>query len=312
MARKNYTDEFRLRTVDLYESTPAVTLKGIAADLGVSRGAMKEWVGDVPGVCRATRVAGGEGREAGGGADGIPRRGPQARHGTRHFPSGGEVFRQGDELVTRFQFVEDHKGGRGRGAGCEDPPLSQTSRAGSALVWWAGTSPLRRRTVPMSATSLICPSLTERTSVLSTVIDLCSRKLPGWTMAEHMRCELIEDALKAAWRERGSLQGAVFHSDHGSVYTSKDSARLCAGLGVRQSMGAIGSSADSTLAESFNTTLKRELLNDAPTLPDQDSAYRAVFRWANRCNTRRRHSAICNFSPNSYDTTTSATLTRAA
>ncbi len=45
MARKNYTDEFRRRAVDLYESTPGATLKGIAADLGVSRGALKEWVG---------------------------------------------------------------------------------------------------------------------------------------------------------------------------------------------------------------------------------------------------------------------------
>ncbi len=44
MARKNYTDEFRRRAVDLYESTPGATLKGIAADLGVSRGALKEWV----------------------------------------------------------------------------------------------------------------------------------------------------------------------------------------------------------------------------------------------------------------------------
>lgn len=44
MARKNYTDEFRQRAVDSYESTPDATLKGIAVDLGVSRGALKEWV----------------------------------------------------------------------------------------------------------------------------------------------------------------------------------------------------------------------------------------------------------------------------
>ncbi len=50
---------------------------------------------------------------------------------------------------------------------------------------------------------------------LATVIDLGSRKLAGWAMADHMRTELVEDALKAAWRERGSLRAAVFHSDHG-------------------------------------------------------------------------------------------------
>ncbi|GAB3191618.1 hypothetical protein GCM10027061_19770 [Nesterenkonia suensis] len=47
-------------------------------------------------------------------------------------------------------------------------------------------------------------------------IDLGSRKLAGWAMADHMRTELVEDALKVAWRERGSLRGAIFHSDHGS------------------------------------------------------------------------------------------------
>jgi transposase InsO family protein len=147
---------------------------------------------------------------------------------------------------------------------------------------------------------------------LATVIDLCSRKLAGWAMADHMRTVLVEDALKAAWRERGSLAGAVFHSDHGSVYTSKDYARLCTQLHVTQSMGAIGSSADNALAESFNATLKRELLENASAFPDQATAYRAVFRWANRYNTRRRHSAIGNIPPNDYETARSATLTEAA
>ena len=77
---------------------------------------------------------------------------------------------------------------------------------------------------------------------LATVIDLCSRKLAGAAIADHMRTQLVEDALNAAARDRGSLQGAVFHSDHGSVYTSKDYAKLCTALGVTQSMGAIGTS----------------------------------------------------------------------
>ncbi len=78
MARKNYTDEFRQRAVDLYESTPGSTLKGIAGDLGISRGALKEWVdkfgsgvtvaaASPPGGDGATGVAGGEGRH--GSAD---------------------------------------------------------------------------------------------------------------------------------------------------------------------------------------------------------------------------------------------------
>ncbi|STX05724.1 IS2 transposase TnpB [Kocuria rosea] len=147
---------------------------------------------------------------------------------------------------------------------------------------------------------------------LATVIDLGSRKLAGWSMAGHMRTELVEDALKAAWRERGSLVGTVFHSDHGAVYTSKAYAQLCTDLGVTQSMGAIGSSADNALAESFNAALKRELLEGRAAFPDAPTAYRAVFRWANRYNTRRRHCAIGNITPNAYEAAASATLTEAA
>jgi len=94
---------------------------------------------------------------------------------------------------------------------------------------------------------------------LATVIDCYSRRLVGWSVADHMRKSLVTDALGNAATARGSvtaLRGAIFHSDHGSVYTSKDYARLCAQLGVRQSMGAIGSSADNALAESFDATLK--------------------------------------------------------
>ena len=147
---------------------------------------------------------------------------------------------------------------------------------------------------------------------LATVIDLCSRKLAGWALNDHMRTSLVEDALKAARAERGSLAGTIFHSDHGSVYTSKDYTRLCTDFGVVQSMGAIGSSADNALAESFNATLKRELLAGAHAFPDQASAYRAVFRWANRYNTRRRHSAIGNIAPNTYEAAHSTTLEQAA
>lgn len=53
---------------------------------------------------------------------------------------------------------------------------------------------------------------------LATVIDCCSRRLVGWSIAEHMRTELVENALRAAQRERGSLLGAVFHADHGAIH----------------------------------------------------------------------------------------------
>ena len=151
---------------------------------------------------------------------------------------------------------------------------------------------------------------------LATVIDCYSRRLAGWAIADHMRTELVEDALRAAARDRGSLAGAVFHSDHGSVYASKAYAALCEQLKVTQSMGAVGTSADNSLAESFNAALKRELLQGASAFPDQATAYRVVLRWTNRYNTRRRHSAIGQITPNSYENTyaaaRSATLTEAA
>jgi transposase InsO family protein len=148
---------------------------------------------------------------------------------------------------------------------------------------------------------------------LATVIDCCSRRVAGWAIAEHMRTELVEDALKAAAALRGNLAGAVFHADHGSQYTSKDFATLCKALGVIQSMGGVGSSADNALAESFNATLKREILQDRTCWPDAASCRREVFRWLARYNTKRRHSRCRHSSPATYERTlTTATLPEAA
>lgn len=147
---------------------------------------------------------------------------------------------------------------------------------------------------------------------MATVIDLHSRKLAGWAVADHMRTELVMDALAAAERDRGSLAGAIFHSDHGSVYTSRDYVNMCDRLGVNQSMGAIGSSADNALAEAFNATIKRETLAGEPFYEDDLTARRAIFRWAHRYNTTRRHSAIGLVAPNVYETHLAANLQIAA
>ncbi len=107
---------------------------------------------------------------------------------------------------------------------------------------------------------------------------------------------------------RGSLAGAIFHSDHGSVYTSKDYRTLCTDYGVTQSMGKVGSSADNALAESFNATLKREVLRDARCFRSAVHARREVFAWCVRYNTQRRHS-YCNYmTPQHYETTTCGNL----
>lgn len=128
---------------------------------------------------------------------------------------------------------------------------------------------------------------------LATVIDLCSRRLAGWSIADHMRTEPVIDAVQAAARTRGgSLDGAIFHSDHGAQYTSAGFAAACARLGVTQSMGAAGASADNALAEAFNASLKRETLQGRRRWSTASEARLAVFRWVTRYNTTRRHSAL--------------------
>ncbi|MCE7000030.1 IS3 family transposase [Saccharothrix sp. S26] len=150
---------------------------------------------------------------------------------------------------------------------------------------------------------------------LATVMDLCSRRLVGWSVADHMRVDLVLDALHAAERTRGSLAGAVFHSDHGAQYGAKSFAEACRAAGVTQSMDAVGSSADNAAAESLNASFKRETLQGAQNWCSAGDARLAVFGWAHRYNTRRRHSHLGQTSPIDYENSllpTPATLTPAA
>ncbi|MGX9196420.1 transposase, partial [Corynebacterium striatum] len=100
--------------------------------------------------------------------------------------------------------------------------------------------------------------------------------------------------------------------DHGSVYTSQAFRDHCAQLGVRQSMGAVGTSADNALAESFNATLKREVLRDRKVFDNPIICRQEVFRWCMRYNTRRRHSWCNLLAPDTFEALNSATLTQAA
>ena len=150
---------------------------------------------------------------------------------------------------------------------------------------------------------------------LATVMDLCSRRLVGWAIADHMRTELVIDALAAAQRTRGSLAGAIFHSDHGAQYVSRAFAQACQAAGVTQSMGAVGSSADNAAAESLNAAFKRETLQGAGNWATAGEARLAAFGWLHRYNTRRRHSYLGQRSPIAYEISldsTSATLPEVA
>lgn len=125
---------------------------------------------------------------------------------------------------------------------------------------------------------------------LASVIDCYSRMLVGFAIADHLRTDLVEQTLEDAHHTRGNLSGAIFHSDYGSVYTSSQFQAVCRRLTLTQSMGAAGSSADNPLAESFNGTLKREVLKDQKVFSNQLVCRRDVFAWCARYNTTRRHS----------------------
>ncbi len=156
------------------------------------------------------------------------------------------------------------------------------------------------------------PLAGKKNMYLATVIDCFSRKLVGFAIADHMRVELVEEALVMATDQRGSLRGTIFHSDHGSVYTSSAFQKTCRQLGVQQSMGAVGTSADNALAESFNATLKREVLRNAKVFPDALECRRRVFAWCTRYNTKRLHTWCNDQAPDTFEQHASATLDLAA
>jgi transposase InsO family protein len=136
---------------------------------------------------------------------------------------------------------------------------------------------------------------------LATVIDCHSRRVAGWSIADHMRTDLVQDALKDAAALRAGLDGAIFHSDHGAQYASAQYAQLCRILGVTRSMGAVGTSADNAACESFHASLKREILQHRRRWDTANQARTEVRNWLQRYNTHRRHSANGQASPIAYE-----------
>lgn len=144
---------------------------------------------------------------------------------------------------------------------------------------------------------------------LATVIDLASRRPAGWAITDHMRTEPVIDTLTVAERTRGNLTGAITHTDHGSHYSSRAFAELRGSAGARQSMGAGGSSADNTAAESFNAAFKRETLKGRKAWSSEPEARLDAFRRLTRYNTRRRHSHLGQRSPIAHENTLRPTAT---
>ena len=138
---------------------------------------------------------------------------------------------------------------------------------------------------------------------LATVIDLASRRVVGWALADHMRTELVTDALEMAFTTRRPEPGAIFHSDRGSQYTSGDYHQLARDHGMVLSVGLAGECWDNAVAESFFATIKRELI-DTRAWPTRAGLRAAMFDWIEGWyNTRRLHSSLGYLSPAEYEAT---------
>jgi transposase InsO family protein/transposase len=348
---KHYPQEFKADAVALYRSRPGATIKSVATDLGVNTETLRNWIraadGRRPGSHSTPRAASpapaGDSAEAELAA--ARKRIRELEEERDILLQGGPVFRRGDALVTRFQFVADHQRRFGVKRLCTILGIARSS-----FYYWRRTAEARaarqaadaklaariqvvhresdgtygvprvtaelrdsgqrvnhkrvarlmrsiglagvrlrrkHRTTVADPAAVKAPDLIGRDFTadtvntkyvgditylsvgsgkfyyLATVVDLASRRLAGWALADHMRTEFVVDALAAAERCRGSLNGAIMHTDHGAQYTSRAFAEACRKARIRQSMSAVGSSADNALAESFNATFKREVLQGA-------------------------------------------------
>lgn len=136
---------------------------------------------------------------------------------------------------------------------------------------------------------------------LSVVMDAWSRRIIGWSMAIHLRTELVLDALEMALAQRRGVTGTICHSDHGSQYTSLAFGKRCREAGVRPSMGSVGDAYDNALCESFFATLECELL-DRNRFHTRTEAKMAIFSFIEGFyNLTRRHSGLDYLSPMNYE-----------
>ncbi len=136
---------------------------------------------------------------------------------------------------------------------------------------------------------------------LAVVIDAWNRQVVGHSIADHLRAELVVDALEmACWRQRPVAGQTVHHSDHGTQYTSWAFGQRLRHAGLLGSMGTVGDALDNAVAESFFATLQTELL-DRRHWTTRSQLAQAIFEWIEVFyNQQRRHSTLGMLDPLSY------------
>ena len=136
---------------------------------------------------------------------------------------------------------------------------------------------------------------------VATVIDLHSRAVVGWAVADHMRTDLVTTALDMAVTRRRPPAGVIFHSDRGTQYTSEQFDRYCNKHKIRRSLGRTGICYDNAVAESFFATYKKELIHTRPW-PTLKTLKKETFDWIETYyNTTRRHSTLEYLTPAEYE-----------
>jgi len=136
---------------------------------------------------------------------------------------------------------------------------------------------------------------------LAVVIDLCSRRIVGWSLADHMRKELVIDALNNALQSRTIPKNLIFHSDRGSQYGSIAFRNRLQKKAMRQSMSARANPYDNAWTESFIGTLKREMLRGGSFIDEAD-ARTEIFEYVEAYyNNLRKHSSIDYLTPNQFE-----------
>jgi putative transposase len=139
---------------------------------------------------------------------------------------------------------------------------------------------------------------------LVAVQDLYSRRIVGWSMADHMRSELVVDALQMALAQRRPEPGLIGHSDQSGQFVSLAFGQQARAAGIAQSMGSKGDCYDNSVAESFFATLKKELV-DRRSWPEKAELRSEVFDYIETFyNRRRRHSTLGYRSPVEFENST--------
>jgi transposase InsO family protein len=151
---------------------------------------------------------------------------------------------------------------------------------------------------------LVAGGTQAKKTTLATVTDLYSRRLLGAATGLHPDAELAGEAIKMAVVARGGAEhiaGVIFHTDRGSTYTAEKFTALCRRLGIRQSMGRVGSCFDNAAAEAFFSSLEWEVLS-RHEFDSTAKARAVVIDWCyGFYNHQRRHSAAAGLSPINYE-----------